>query len=94
MSANGQSSRAVCFRVLSTEQCERIVQAALAAQERSGSAFREPQAMLTIHCGRHSCTSHLLAAGWPVTALDDQVPRRLGHPRWYVKAGNATQVAL
>jgi integrase len=35
----------------------------------------ERQTMLTIHCGRHSCASHLLAAGWPIPAVRDM----LGH---------------
>ena len=28
----------------------------------------ERQGMLTIHSGRHTCASHLLAAGWPLPA--------------------------
>jgi trimethylamine--corrinoid protein Co-methyltransferase len=43
-SANGQASGAVSFRVLTTEQCERIVQAALAVLEETGAAFLDPQA--------------------------------------------------
>lgn len=35
----------------------------------------ERQKMLTIHCGRHSCASHLLAAGWPLPVVRDL----LGH---------------
>jgi integrase/recombinase XerD len=35
----------------------------------------ERQAMLTIHNGRHTCASHLLAAGWPLPAVRDL----LGH---------------
>jgi len=35
----------------------------------------ERQAMLTIHCGRHTCASHLLASGWPLPAVRDL----LGH---------------
>jgi integrase/recombinase XerD len=35
----------------------------------------ERQAMLTIHSGRHTCASHLLAAGWPLPAVRDT----LGH---------------
>jgi integrase/recombinase XerD len=31
----------------------------------------ERQAMLTIHCGRHTCASHLLSAGWPLPAVRD-----------------------
>ncbi|MGA2265320.1 MAG: site-specific integrase [Phycisphaerae bacterium] len=31
----------------------------------------ERQGMLTIHCGRHTCASHLLAAGWPLPAVRD-----------------------
>jgi site-specific recombinase XerD len=31
--------------------------------------------MLTIHSGRHTCASHLLAAGWPLPAVRDM----LGH---------------
>jgi site-specific recombinase XerC len=40
-----------------------------------GALGRERQAMLTIHCGRHSCASHLLASGWPLPAVRDL----LGH---------------
>jgi site-specific recombinase XerD len=35
----------------------------------------ERQAMLTIHCGRHTSASHLLAAGWPLPTVRDL----LGH---------------
>jgi len=35
----------------------------------------ERQAMLTIHSGRHTCASHLLAAGWPLPTVRDM----LGH---------------
>ena len=33
----------------------------------------ERQGMLTIHSGRHSCASHLLAAGWPLPAVRDML---------------------
>lgn len=36
---------------------------------------KERQEMLTIHTGRHSCASHLLAAGWPLPVVRDM----LGH---------------
>ena len=35
----------------------------------------ERQRMLTVHDGRHSCASHLLAAGWPLPMVRDM----LGH---------------
>lgn len=31
----------------------------------------ERRAMLTIHCGRHTCASHLLSGGWPLPAVRD-----------------------
>ncbi len=36
---------------------------------------QERRDMLTIHDGRHTCASHLLAAGWPLPAVRDM----LGH---------------
>ena len=35
----------------------------------------ERQSMLSIHNGRHTCASHLLAAGWPLPVVRDL----LGH---------------
>jgi site-specific recombinase XerC len=47
----------------------------------------ERQEMLTIHCGRHSRASHLLAAGWPIPAVGDM----LGHANlWTAPMGEQT----